>query len=406
MTRTTEYVPQWLANLTLEELENDPYPIFARLRREAPVAWIPAAGAWVATTWRHCNDIASNSEDFHGGTSAVHERVFGHPHILGSEGEVHDDLRSVVDPPLRPRAFKHRLDEIVRPTVRHYLDNIRAQGGAELMTDYFEPISVRCVGDVLGFTDVDSDSLRRWFHGLAGGIANTAIDSDGNFANPGGFALTDAVVAEIREAVDDIVDRVKDAPDESAISHWLHDGMPEGQLRSTDYLLPSLHVILLGGLQEPGHACGSTFLGLTTRPEQLHRTVDDKKLIPRAITEGIRWIAPVFSGSSRVPARDLEYAGASLRKGDTIWLSYGSANRDEHEFDDPETYDLDREPHPHLAFGAGNHTCSGSAYAPQVARIALEELLTAFPSIELDPQHDARVWDWIFRGPQELHVRW
>jgi aromatic O-demethylase, cytochrome P450 subunit len=406
-TRQTASASDWPAHVTIEELEQDPHPILARLRREAPVAWVPAIGGWVATTWQACRDIAADADNFRGGTNPAQERVFGMPHILGAEGQVHRDLRSVVDPPLRPRAFRPQLDGDVRPVVRRQVEQLRGRDGAELMAEYFEPISVRCVGDMLGFTEVDSDTLRRWFHGLSSGIANgVALDEQGRFLHPDGFGAADSAIGEIRGVLDAMAERLAHSPDGSAVSHWLHGGMTDGRVRSTDYLLPTLLVIILGALQETGHAGGITLLGLSTKPEQLARVAGDPSLLTRAITEGLRWCAPIFSGSSRIARRDLDYAGAHVAEGQTVWLSYGSANWDESEFDRPELYDLNRPSHPHLAFGMGPHACSGSAYAPQVARIALEELLAAFPSIRVESGQDASMWGWVFRGPRELHATW
>ncbi|MFC4942865.1 cytochrome P450 [Pseudonocardia sp. GCM10023141] len=395
----TSDLESWLGLLTVQDLETDPDPIFARLRAEAPVAFVPAIQAWIATSWEVCSRIADDADTFLGGTSPVHERVFGTPHVLGAEGAEHKQLRAAIDPAFKPRAFRAQLDATVRPAAEALVEKLRGQGRAELMADYFEPISVRCVGDALGFAAVDDDTLRRWFHGLASGIANIMMD-------PGGFAAADAAKAEIRTVVEAMAARLVDQPDDGVVSHWLHDGMPAGSVRSLDGLYPSLHVLLLGGLQEPGHACGSTFLGLTTRPEQLARAVEDPAVIPRALAEGLRWIAPIFSGTSRIPAAPVELAGRSIGAGQTVWVSYGSANRDESQFTEPQVYDLDRAAQRHLGFGRGRHVCSGAAFAPQVARIALEELFAAFPDVRLDPAHEVEVWGWIFRGPRQLHVTW
>ncbi|WP_445521392.1 cytochrome P450 [Streptomyces sp. NEAU-174] len=128
-------------------------------------------------------------------------------------------------------------------------------------------------------------------------------------------------------------------------------------------------------------------------------------LAPKAVAEGLRWLSPLFSGASRVPDRDMELADVRLRQGDTAWLCYGSANHDETEFDRPEIYDLDRPAHGHLAFGAGRHVCSGSAFAPQIARIALEELFARHPRIRLEPDHEIIVRGWMTQGTTELPVR-
>ncbi|MDO1481855.1 cytochrome P450 [Rhodococcus ruber] len=394
----------WIHSLTVEDLATDTDAICARLRREAPLAFLPSINSWVATNWELCSQI-SDATNFIGGTSPIHERVFGTPHVIGAEGEEHLGLRGAIDPPLRPRSFRGRLEDSVRPVARERIEFLRQSNSAELMADYFEPISVRTVGDLLGFTAVSTDTLREWFHALSSGIANAGMDAEGNFLNPAGFERADAARAEIRSVVEDIAAQVIEAPDGSVVSNWLH-GAKDDDSRNIEGFLPSIHVLLLGGLQEPGHACGSTFLGLTTRPEQIQRVVDDPTLIPRAITEGLRWISPLFTGTSRIAVESVELAGAPVEAGQTVWLSYGSANRDESKFKDPATYNLDRPIDRHLAFGHGRHACSGSAFAPQVARIALEELFQAFPGISLGEKTDPNVWGWFFRGPQQLHVTW
>ncbi|MEQ3551726.1 cytochrome P450 [Pseudonocardia nematodicida] len=202
--------------------------------------------------------------------------------------------------------------------------------------------------------------------------------------------------------------RLRDAelrtPSDGPVATLFRGGMPDGELRDVEYLLPSQLLVFLGGLQEPGHACGVTFHGLSTRPEQMARVKDDPSLLGRAVVEGLRWMSPLYGGASRTAVTDTTLGGQQIRGGDHIWLIYGSANADEGEFDDPLTYDLDRARHPNLAFGLGRHACIGSAYAPQVARIALEELFRAAPGIRLDPQRPPDPVGWMFRGSRELHT--
>jgi aromatic O-demethylase, cytochrome P450 subunit len=387
----------WLDDISVELLENDPYPVFARLRREAPIAWIPALQAWVASTWKDCWEIASDFQNFGGTTDPNTEHVFGQPCILSVDGDVHADLRAMVDPNLRPRAVRRYIDDLVRPTAQRRLAAIRDRGSAELMSEYFEPISVRAVGDLLGFQEIDSDTLRRWFHDLSTGFANKAL-------HPEGFEPSDRATEEIKAFVDPKLERLAKEPDDSSLSHWLHDGMPEGQTRSPDDIYPTLLVILLGGMQEPGHGAGSILSGLLTRPDQFQRVVDDKNLIPKAVNEGLRWVAPIWTTLGRRPFQDLQRGEVTLPAGAHILLAYGSANWDEAEFQNPEVFDLDRAQHPHMAFGTGKHACAGSSLAPNVIRIALEELLGGLGPLQL--QEEPAFWGWIFRGPRELRVTW
>ena len=386
-----------LDEISVEQLENDPYPVFERLRREAPVAWIPALEANVASTWKECWEIASDFENFGGTTDPANEHVFGRPNVLSVDGDLHAGLRAMIDPQLRPRAVNRYIEDLARPIARRYVAELPGRGPAELMAQYFEPVSVRALGDLLGFADIDSDTLRHWFHDLSTGFANKAL-------RPEGFAVSDAVTTEIKKVVDAKLVRLSRQPDDSSLSHWLHDGMSEGQTRAPEYIYPTLFVILLGGQQEPGHGAGSTLLGLLSRPDQLRRVAEDKTLVPQAVNEGLRWCAPIWTTLGRSPFQDVERAGRKLAAGAHILLAYGSANRDEAEFERPGEFDIDRPRHPHMAFGTGKHACAGSSFAPNIIRIALEELLGAYPSIELDQDKASPMWGWIFRGPRELNV--
>lgn len=399
---TTTAGPEWVSELTVQELADDANTVAARLRAEAPVAWVPAIAAWLATTYSACTRIAKDDQTFTGGTSPVHERAFGTPHVLGADGDLHRDLREAIGSPVGPRVVRKLVASKVIPAAQRYLEPLRGRDRAELMADYFEPLSVRSVADAYGF-DVDADTLRRWFHDLSAGAQNMAVNPDGTWANPEGFRGADKAREEITEYLRDL-ERREGTTVDSPIHRLLNAGRAPGDPRTLEGVLPSVLIVLLGGLQEPGHACGSTLLGLATDPEQMARVVADPALLPKAIVEGMRWLSPLYGGASRVCQHDVEIEGAQIRRGDTVWMAYGSANRDPAEFPDPERFDLDRPPHAHLAFGLGRHSCAGSALAPQIAQVALRELFTAFPDIRLDQTRPARPQGWFFRGAPEIHV--
>ncbi|WP_236789588.1 cytochrome P450 [Amycolatopsis sp. GM8] len=394
---------EWLSGLTVPELDAQTDEIFTRLRKEQPVAWVPALGAWFVSNWELCREVATNAEDFPGGTNVMEARLFGTPLILGAEGATHADLRLAVGGQFQAKSFKHRLEERIRPLAREQCAKLDAARGCELMHDYFEPVSVLSVADALGFRDLTADTLQRWFHTLALGSANIT-DENGEFLDPHGFDDADVVREEVRAYLTELHAGERENPTDGPVGQFFRAGLPEGEMRDVEYLLPSTLVLFLGGLQEPGHACGTTFLGLTTRPEQMRRVIENPGLLQKAIAEGLRWMSPLYGGASRTAARDLSVGGQDVKAGDHLWLIYGSANVDESEFDDGGLYDLDRERHPNLAFGIGRHSCVGSAYAPQVARIALDELFQAFPDIRLDPEQPPNPAGWLFRGARELHA--
>jgi cytochrome P450 len=401
----TQPDPSWLDAVTMTELERNPYPVYERLRAEAPLAFVPVLGSYVASTAEVCREIAT-SPDFEGVITPAGGRTFGHPAIIGVNGDVHADLRSMVEPALQPVEVDRWIDDLVRPIARGFLEQFENDGRAELVAQYCEPVSVRALGDLLGLQSVSSDQLRDWFHKLNRSFTNAAMDEHGEFANPEGFAEGDAAKAEIRSIVDPLIDRWTVEPDDSAISHWLHDGMPAGQTRDREYIYPTIYVYLLGAMQEPGHGMASTLVGLFSRPDQLEEVVDDPTLIPRAVSEGMRWTSPIWSATARISTRPVTVAGVDLPAGTPVMLSYGSANHDTGLYEAPSAYDMHRPPLPHLAFGAGNHACAGIYFANHVMRIGLEELFESIPNLERDTGEGVEFWGWGFRGPTSLTVTW
>lgn len=149
-------------NITVEALEADPYPIYAELRRSAPVAFVPAVNLWFVTRWKDVESVAKSPDIFSAvvGSSPV-ERSFGKPTILTTDGETHKQLRQGVDPKYRPRTVAAYAGDLVRSIAEPFLGRIANQGSAELMADYFEPVSTLSMARSLGLADIDMPTLRR-----------------------------------------------------------------------------------------------------------------------------------------------------------------------------------------------------------------------------------------------------
>ncbi len=373
------------AGVTVAELEHDPYPIYARLRQESPVAWVPAVNMWLATSWEAALRVASEPASFAADMpGSPIDRSFGSPTILTCDGEVHAHLRAGVDPPLRPREVDGYIEDLIAPLAEAALDSLGAE--AELMADYLEPVSVLGLGALLGLGDVGAETLRHWFAGLAEGAVNFAAD-------PERQAVCDAVCAEIDA---EIGPRLANPPTGSLLAHMLDGHTPE-------QLMPTLKVILLGGMQEPGHGAGTTLFALLTHPDQLAAVrADPDALLPAAIEEGMRWIAPIGTQGRRATG-PVELGGVTLEADAPIAAVLASANRDETRFPDPDRFDIHRPRGRVATFGFGRHFCSGHAFARSLERIALRALLDRHPRIEL--AGDVPFTGWEFRAPRELTVR-
>jgi cytochrome P450 len=385
-------------SVTVADLEADPYPVYARLRREAPVCFIPAVGLWFVTRYDDVEFVASRPDLF---TAEMDDspvdRTFGSPTIITADGERHLDLRRGLDSKYRPKQVNAYIDDLVRPIAERVLDGLAGRDRAELMAEYFEPVSVLSLGTVLGVEDLGTDRLRDWFWRLHQGVINFENDPE-----RGRIGL--ACSREIDQVLAPVFDRLEAAGDDSTISHLLHSGRPPGAGRDRDLVMPTLKVILLGGMQEPGHGGGSTLAGLLAHPDQLAAVrADPAALLPAVVDEGLRWVAPIGT-QTRQAVADIELGGATIPAGAPVGALVSSACRDEARFDDPDRYDVFRPRQAHLAFGAGRHFCAGHAFSRAQIRIALEVLLARFPALALDPDRPPVFRGWEFRAPRNLDV--
>jgi cytochrome P450 len=398
----TMSTPTFADEITVARLDADPYPIYARLRSEAPVCRIPAVDTWFVTRWDDVDRLGAHPEIFSADIAdSPVDRTFGSPTVLTCDGDVHTELRRAIDPKFRPRAVDGYVQDLVEPIARDRLEAIAAAGRADLMADYFEPISVISLGRVLGLDGVDAGTLRRWFGALAEGATNYERD-------PRKQAIGDGAAAEIDRRLAPLLERLEREPDGSAVSHMLHAGMPAGRTRSRDLVMPSLKVILLGGMQEPGHGAGSTTLLLLSHPDQAAAVAErPAELARQAVDEGVRHIAPIGTQFREVKER-VTVAGVELEPGSPVSLVIASANRDPARFDDPDTFDIFRPRVQHASFGFGRHFCSGHWFSREQMRIAVATLFAGLGDrdLRLDPDRPSEVRGWEFRAPRHLHVRW
>jgi cytochrome P450 len=391
-------IEAYAASVTVEELDRDPYPVYARLRSDAPVCLVPAVGLWFVTRWADVEAAATQPEVF---CSRVDpsplERTMGGESILLLDGEPQKRLRAMLDPSLRPRVVEATTPELIEPLARELLDALEGRGEAELMSEYFEPISVLGLGRVLGLGHLDGDTLRSWFHGLAEGATNFEDD-------PAKWKVADATATEIDVELAPVFERLHADPDESTIATML--ALAEGTLEErVATILPTLKVILLGGMQEPGHAAGSTLVGLL-ESRQVRALLDDMTLVRDAVEEGLRWISPIGTQTRRALV-DAELGGVTVPGGANLGLLVSSANRDEDVWGPTaDEFNLFRPRRNHAAFGFGSHFCSGHHFSRVQMRIALRALLERLPGLRLDPERPPEFSGWEFRAPRHLHVRW
>ena len=126
-----DVTPKFVEEITMAELEADPYPFYERLRKEAPVAFVPSLGMYIVSTRELCMQIAKDSDNWPAVISPAGGRTFGHGALLNTNGPEHRDLRDMVEPHLQPSAVDNYIDDLVRPYARELLERIEDNGSAE-----------------------------------------------------------------------------------------------------------------------------------------------------------------------------------------------------------------------------------------------------------------------------------
>ena len=388
-----------LSSVTVDELERDPYPIYAELREHAPVAYMPCLDVWMVTSWATVEAACTDPAAFPAHVEhSPTDRALGGVSMMTTDGEPARRRRRPFDPTLRPRAVDATMASVFDRLCRERLDAIETQGGSvDLVKAYFEPVSVLSLAHGMGIADaVDGPTLVRWFGGLAAGVSNYEDD-------PAKSAHCAAISAEIDEVVGPLFERQLDAPFGDLIGHLVSavDGSLEEKLA---FVMPSFKLVLLGGLQEPAHGGATVTERLLAHPDQLAAVRADRALVPAAVEEGLRWTAPIGNLLRGVtPGTSL--GGVDFGDNQRAILVVASANRDRQAWGDTaDVFDLRRPKKANLSFAIGPHYCIGHYFARAQLATVVGMLIERFPRLRLDPA-DAPVYrGHEYRSPKSLRV--
>jgi cytochrome P450 len=367
------------------------------MRRHRPIAYVPETGRVWITTWALCDEAGRNDEVF-GPTREVFHAVYGNPNVMSLSGAEHLAHRAPLSACFRPRAVSGYREQL-RATAARYIDAIRDRGQADANTEILERISMRAIGDVLGFTDVRDEILIRWFRGFAAYLVDFGRSAE--VAQHGR-----AIKAEVAAYLQTRLDRLAARPDGSTLSHLLHDGRPEGATRSIEEIIGDVGVMIVGGFQEPAHGAANSLHGLFTRPDQAIRiAIDPPAWSAAAVEEGLRWLAP-FGMTEKLTTAEVTLGDIRFPAGTEVAMVLASANRDEARYVDPDTFDLDRPRQNHAAFGYGLHFCLGHFVARQLERVMIEEMFARLPNLRPHPDQETIVHGWAVRAAKRLPVVW
>jgi cytochrome P450 len=385
------------AAITLAELEDDPYPVYARLQALEPVSWIAALGIWYVTRYEDVRTITLDTTRFT--TASEHSLIydtFG-AQILTTEGSDHTRYRRSVQPTFQPGYIRENFAATLLRVASRLIEGFRAQGETELRAAFAARLPVQAMLAVLGLPLAAETSLRNWYDVFERGLANFTRDPDIR-------RETHEKVAEFHGYLDDAIRAAHSGGDEGLLGALVR--APSAQRLSDEEIRRNVSIILFGGISTVEALILNSLLALFQHRDTLERVRGDPGLVPKAIEEALRWLSPAQSATRHV-VHDTVYGGVELRAGEIVNCMLGAANRDPTIFAEPERYDIDRpNAQRHLAFATGSHACLGFHLAKAEGRVALEQLLSRLPGLRPIPERYSPPRGYEFRQPRALHVRW
>jgi cytochrome P450 len=377
------------ADVRLDQLEGDPHALFARLRADEPVSWLPALDGWLITRYDLALAAVRDAEAFTVDDPRFSTAQVVGPSMLSLDGRAHARHRAPFSVPFKPAAVRTRFSEPVLAETEALIDAIRGQSSAELRRGFAGPLAARIVSHALGLGGSRADELLTWYDQIVAGVTSITAGEP----TPAGAQAAFAALSGRLRGVIDGADRTS----------LLASAAADAELSPSE-VVSNAAVLLFGGIETTEGMICNALLALVEHPDALDRVRDDPSLLDAAIEESLR-LEPAAAVLDRYATDTTQFGGATIGAGELVRISIAAANRDPSVFANPDRFDLERSNHRrHLAFAHGPHVCLGVHLARLEARTAIARLLAAFPDIRPNPARRASVSGLVFRKPRTLHV--
>lgn len=377
------------------ELNADPYPMFKRLREEAPLYYNAQHDFYAVSRYDDVCKALVDHETFSSARGAIVELIKANIDIppgtvIFEDPPIHDVHRKLLARMFTPRKI-NALEPKIREFCAQSLDPLVGAGGFDFITDFGAQMPMKVISSLLGIPEDDQEMIRDY--------GNAQLRTEAG--KPMSAAEQGMVTGEVFEAY---IDWRKDNPSDDIMTELLNVEFTDetGTVRRLrrEELLVYLNVVAGAGNETTTRLIGWAAKVLAEHPDQRRELVENPALIPQAVEELLRFEPPA-PHVARYVTRDIEIHGQVVPEGSVMMMLIGAAVRDHRQFPpDGDVFDIHREPRQHLAFSVGTHYCLGSALARLEGRIALEEILRRFPEWDVDianaalsPTSTVRGWD-------------
>lgn len=356
----------------------DPYPVYAELRRDQPVARTEPFGFYAVSRYDDVSYVLKNPQLFSSTAMAAATMLGGGQGlirtstVITSDPPTHTRLRNQVN-----RAFTPRMVAEMEPRIREItsqlLDRARDHNEMDLAKDLAIPLPVMVIAEILGVDPDRHEDFKRWSDDVVR-IMSGAVSAEEREALR---ADLEGLAAYFQQIIDDR----RRVPRDDVISILVR-AEQDGQALTPEEVLAFTGLLLIAGNETTTNLITNGMLALLENPAQMRLVREDPSLIANMVEEALRYDAPV-QFLFRSATRDVELAGTVIPQGSIVLPLYASGNRDERRFPDPDRFDVRRNAQGHLAFGLGIHFCLGAPLARLEARVAFTELLRRFPALRL-----------------------
>jgi cytochrome P450 len=379
----------------------DPYPFFARKRREAgvfpgtvmdysktPESLMPKR-EYSAVSFDAVNTVFRDGRVF---SSKPYDKTIGlfmGPTILAMEGKQHREHRNLVSAAFKSKALALWENTIVRPICNTLIDEFIGTGEADLVRQFTFEFPTRVIAELLGLPGEDLPTFRK----RAVELISYHVNYERAFE--ASTALKDYFLEQIEQR--------KSKPTEDIIGDLVTAEI-DGEKLSDEAIYSFLRLLLPAGLETTYRSSGNLLYLLLTHPDQFAAVQTDRELVGSAIEEGLRVETPLTT-VQRFTTEDTELEGVEIPARAVVGVCIGAANRDERRWERSEEFDIFRNHMPHISFAAGGHTCLGLHLARLETRVALECLLNRLTNVTLLTEHDPHIHGQPFRSPNALPVK-
>jgi cytochrome P450 len=366
--------------------DGPPHELFKELRAKCPVHWTSEIteypeedGYWSITRADDVREISLDWETYSSAngitalTNAIMPVELISAMFIGMDPPKHDRLKQLFQRGFTPKRIAEHEDAIREITIG-VLDRLEGRETCDLVTDVAQPVVSRVIGSFMGIPPEDDEIWARLMNNTLG-----AGDPD---LNPEGVqSVMERDVPEIFARCGQLIAERREHPTDDLTSVLVHAELDGERLEEHEIVMGFFLLVAAGNDSTKATYC-SGMRALMEHPDQKRMLIDDPALIPGTVEEALR-MYPAFAHFRRTATRDTEVGGKQIREGDKIVMWYVSSNRDESRYEDPDRFDVTRNPE-HQAFGAGGrHFCLGAALARLELRVLFEETLKRHPGIEL-----------------------